>query len=485
MATDTASSSRPRPIRLHLLWPLLGIALVAGFAWAATPDRIRAVVAPGLVVVVLACLYVAVIRARDRRFAPLEIGSLYVAVVSLYGVYPLVSYIANDFTYSVTNDFRLYYYQPTPSEVASLAWYYPVYLASFIGAYLLARGRLPPWRVELPRPGSAFTMTVVVAYVAVELFILLLIVGYNLRAGTYVESYLMFSRLPLLLQQLVNHLGGARFTLSILVLLILFHDHRRHRLLIAGWILLVAVNTLLKLGNRTDLALLVLSAGIIYDRTVRPIRLRTAALTAVLGLSAFLAFGVVRLGPEYAEAAAGNVFRVNSEFEVLFANAYDLRERRALGLTSELGMQFYFADLLALVPQQLLAIRKISPADWYIETFYLPAAQRGMGFVFGTVAEAIVGNGAADLVWRGAVIGLVFAWLHRRVVLRPGYWWFAYYVFMTALSYQSFRNTTFYFLVLSFYRFLVPLLVIEVVAALIRRTAGGSPATPVPGASVA
>ena len=86
--------------------------------------------------------------------------------------------------------------------------------------------------------------------------------------------------------------------------------------------------------------------------------------------------------------------------------------------------------------------------------FFPEYAAIGGGLAFGTISELILtGQWLAALV-AGAALGFCFATLHRFYTHRVGsFWIFVLYVWVTTLSYQSFRNSTFHLLVLFTYRF--------------------------------
>ena len=67
--------------------------------------------------------------------------------------------------------------------------------------------------------------------------------------------------------QLFNHLNGMKYVLSLMLLATLFSRYPASRLLIAGWLIVVAVTTVARLGSRTELVLLVVSATMMYEST--------------------------------------------------------------------------------------------------------------------------------------------------------------------------------------------------------------------------
>jgi hypothetical protein len=431
--------------------------------------------APVLAVLAGAGLFVCLMaRRRAGGFPACEIGVVYIAVVSLYALYPLIGFAANGFQFTPFSDERLYMRAPSPAEVGALGWWYAAHLSAFGAAYLLVSGRAP---VRVPsRPPERATVSVAVcAYVAITLFFLFLGSFFDLTARTYAASYLVFRQLPLPLAQLANHLGGARFTLELVVLTALFAQYRRWRWLIAAWLALMTLAAFARLGARTEVVLAWTSAGMLYHHLVRPLALRQVVTAGAAGIVLFTVLGFLRVGwsPTLVEAGL-DLFRRSSEFEIILGNALDLTYRTANGEVPALPPAFYLTDLLALVPQQLLSLEKVAPAVWYVNTFYPIYAAQGGGLAFGTIAESVVGGGWIDTIGRGAALGLALGLLHRYCARgRAGFWAFVGYLWATALVYQSFRNTTFSLVGLWFYRFLPVAAGVVVMAGVVRAVQQG------------
>jgi oligosaccharide repeat unit polymerase len=225
--------------------------------------------------------------------------------------------------------------------------------------------------------------------------------------------------------------------------------------------------------------LLVISAMMMYEAIVRPIRPRLIVTVAAFGLIGFVAFGVVRNGISLTEGGVINPFAYATEFESLFANAMHLdRVRPTL---EKLPPAFYLGDIAALIPQQIAPFTKVDRADWYVNKFFPEYAQAGGGLAFGTISESVLTGGWLGALAAGAALGFCFAKIHRFHVRHAGnFWVFVLYVWVTTLSYQSFRNSTFSLLVLFLYRFVFAVIFVHLLAAILRsathRTRPASPA---------
>lgn len=436
-------------------------------------DQLLSVLLPILVATGTIFFFFFVLRLRKGKdLLVFEIGAIYVIVVSLYTLYPLFGFLANGLRFTALSDSRLFSAHPTPEEVGWVGWFHVVHLGSFVLAYLLARGRLPRLRESFTPPGSRVLIAAAIFYLADTLFFLSLKAFYGLSPTTYLESYLVYRQLPLYLAQLANHLGGIQFILQVVVLAVLFRNYAKFRLVIFGWLLSVTLITFVRLGSRTDMVLLIISAALMYQHLVRPIPFGRLVLGGAVCGVLFILLGLLRSGMQPVELAA---FAYSNEFETVFANAYDLARLKGLGSVNDLPLQFYLSDLFALVPQQVMPVAKVAPSVWYVNTFYPEYAAAGGGLAFGTISESVVGGGLVDSAVRGVALGLVLATIHRSHVLGPRtFWRFVFYVWVTVLAYQLFRNTTFSLLALFVYRFLPVVLVVRLATFILARV----PATP-------
>jgi oligosaccharide repeat unit polymerase len=477
---STASSqwhSRPGSLRgrqaaarvpAHV-WPALFASLAILFVVLADARNV-AVMAPLFTGLSIATAFYWMLWARRHPNVPwFEPGAVYVAVVTLYMAYPLAGYLAIGQAYTPLNDSRLFALQPGPGEVGRLGWLHVGHLAGFVLAYALVRGRLRLSQPAVRRPGLPLFVAIALVYVSIEAFALVVGLFFQASSGSYAESYLAARQLPLIVGQLMNHLTGMKYVLALMLLAALFSRYPKSRPIILAWIAVAAVISIARLGSRTELVLLMMAAAMMYHHCVRPLPARLMVIVAALGLAGFTGFGLIR-GGLHGSAPTWNPFVYASEFETLLANALHLaRVQEGIG---PLPAAFYFADLAALVPQQLAPFAKVDRADWYVSTFFPEYFAIGGGLAFGTISEAVLTGGWPSAVLRGIALGVLLALIHRFYARQTDrFWVFVFYVYVTTLSYQLFRNGTFALLVLLLYRFLPAVLIVSVLAAAIRRTA--------------
>ena len=410
-------------------------------------------------------------RRSEGRFPYVEIGVVYVAVVWLYTVFPLVGFLVNGLRYTPLGDQRLYLWRPTPAELGWIGWYCVVHLTAFAVTYLFWRGRVRVSEAGWPTADRATVVAALFGYLLISTYLLFLDLYFDLSAETYIGSYLAARRLPLEFAQFANHLGGARFILELVILAASFSGYPRLRPVIVGWMVVVVSLAFTRLGSRTDVVMLIAAVTIMYHHAVRRLRFPHVLVFGVMALGLFLLLGVLRSQQASSTKTVdvNPIFGYATEFENNLANAYDLRRLRALRVIGDLPVAFYLADLLALVPQQLLPVEKVSPAVWYVNTFYPIYAAAGGGLAFGSIAESVLGGGLIDAMARGAALGLLLAHVHRYHARHGAKLWsLVFYVWATVSVYHSFRGTTFVLLGYFFYRFLPVAIGVKALSSVLR-----------------
>jgi hypothetical protein len=460
------------PVVSKYVWPLALVTVLATFV-ATTTTKTLPVTTPLSIALLISTLFYWVLWRRCRRVVPwFELGAVYVAALTLYTVYPLLGFLAIGGRYAITNDIRLYLSQPSADQVSAIAWLYVFHLGAFVVAYLVVRGRLPLIKRPLRVPSLGVFIAVGALYLIIQGFTIFVGLFYDTSASTYLETYLVYRRLPLILAQAFNHLNGMKHALAMVLLAALFSRYPRTRSVIIWWIVVTALITVTRLASRTDLVLLILGSAMMYQLIVRPLSLRFVLAIAFVGLTGFIAFGVLRNATLPVGHSRFNPFEYASEFEILMGNALDLAQKQSTGSLGVLPDGFHWADLTGLVPQQLAPFQKVDPADWYVNTFYPAYAAAGGGLAFGTIAEAVLTGGWVSAAARGAALGFCFAEIHRFYMRHSSHYWvLAFYVWLATLSYQSFRNRTFVLLLLFVYRFLPVMITVKVLVTVLNRAA--------------
>ncbi|HEX6178587.1 MAG TPA: hypothetical protein VF057_09515, partial [Thermoanaerobaculia bacterium] len=437
-------------------------------------DRIRwSVVGPLVVAVAIGLAMFVYLRRLEHGWPYFELGAFYVAILLLYIAYPIVLYIVNGYRYPEYGDWRLIAVEHRPEVLGTMIWWYVLYLASFCAAYVVVRGRRvlrEHFRVRPPEPGSATILAIVMLLVGARLFFVVLGFFYDMSAASYGDQYLVWRQLPHFVGQIAAQIQGIEITLEMMLAVALCCGSRKHRTILALLLLALVAWHMIRPGSRTELFVVFLAAVAAYHFAVARIPFRWMAATAVTGFGIMAFIGAVRQTTTFEFRDIGNKMAAATEFETILGNAVHLKYVAQVPGAFIDRPNLYWADLLAAVPQQFLPFPKETAALWYMRTYFREQYEAGGGLAFGLLAEGVMGHGWVEMIWRGLLVGALFALFHR-LLTRPnvGVGYLMFYIWMIAWCYQTIRTGTFSLLMLMNYRFLVPLLAWKALAMLIRR----------------
>lgn len=429
------------------------------------------VVGPLLAVVVLTGLFILYLRAIEGRLPYFEIGLFYAVVTAIYAVYPLLQYVLRGYRYE-SGDSRFIALRFSPHTFGTLGWWYVLYLAVFCVTYALVRGtRRVEGRFEVPRPDGTTILAILILFAGTKLFFVALGLFFDMRAASYLDTYLVIQRLPLFVRQIAAQVQGIGLTLQIMLAVALTCGRRRSfRVMLAIFLTLTTLSHLISPGGRIHLMAVLIGAVAAHHLTVRRIPFRWAAAAAVAGFVLLILMAALRSETTFSLDRLSQRTGDNTEFEVIFGNALDLKYlQHASGFFLD-KPNLYWAGLFAFIPQQFLPIVKDTSGAWYARSYYYDYFQSGGGLAFGVLAEAVTGRGWTELIWRGALIGCAFGLLHRFLGRRKvSLYGFTFYLWVTVWSYQTIRNGTFGLLMLIVYHVIAPFVAVATISFLLRR----------------
>jgi hypothetical protein len=428
----------------------------------------RALLAPIVVVAIVAVFYVAVLVSRDGKLPVFEAATLFVAATAAYTIIPLVQFLMGGMMAGPWGDPRLYVWEPTPQEFGGFAWRHVVLLCSFVFPYLLVRGRrLYPLR-DVYVPGRELFVSLVLWIAIVSLFFFTLewYIGPQVsvyEGGTGAES----RQLPHFVLQFANVLSIVRFTMKqcLVVMLVARWQRRLWRFVLFGWLAFEVVHVVVRMQGRTPAVLLLLTAIVSYHRLVKPLRVGRAAVIAAVVLIAILGYGAMRDIHEVG-VDRRSVWGSPTEFQILYGTAYDIHMKKKMGELPPVPPQLYFFDFYRIIPSQLLPFYKWDPSDWYLGVIGL--SDSGVGLMFGFIAQAELGRGFIEVAIRGMLLGLFYAFAHRTYHRYSiSFWGTIAYLFLLSWSYFAFRSTSFDILYRFVYYFVPTVLLVSLLTLLI------------------
>jgi hypothetical protein len=441
------------------------------------------VLLPVLAAIGIEILFLHALRKRAGRLQIFETGVFFSLIVLLYAVFPALTLFANGFEYPAFGDGRLFTAQPSSRDVEPIYWLYVLFLAAFNVTYYRLRkpDRLPEHLAAEPDKGTFWVLAGL--YAVIRGFFIFVTFHYKIaEPESYGDRYLALKGLPLIIQQLANHLGGIALTLQILMMANMVFNYRKYRVVIFVWLTLeFAGLALFGVGARFALFALILAFMITFHLAVKRLSKRMVAVAGLALLILFVGLGIIRALSDSPTDEAMNFLNASNEFDGVFANAFDLRDLKAAGETQDISPRFYFVDFLNLIPQQLSPFRKLDLGDWYVGTFYPELAERGGGLAFGVISESIIGQGWIEVLARGAVLGWMFAFVYGWMLRNPeSFWRYGLYLWTTVLSYNCFRSGTFALVPRFVFQFLLVVVFVKVAIAVfgretrLRRDSGSS-----------
>jgi hypothetical protein len=467
----------PRRLARALAGPrtwLLLLLLASAVTLALAENDSRPLVLPLLALANIAAVYFAVLWARDKELPVFEIGSLWVAATLLYSALPFLGFLADGLRWSASSDGRFAQYGSDVDSVVSFAWRYVVYLASFVAVYLPLRARHTALGAPLdPVPRSMLAALLIMLWLQWT-FEQLMYLAYGLDVNvsyTSLPATIQPAEMPYVLWQVTLIVLASVLVVKQALLLVLIRrwNDLRWRLLLVAWLAFEVGGGAVQMGARGTAIRLLLTFVVLYHRFVQPLRPLWLLTGGAVLLAGFLAQGILRFRPSLEDGLDLHTLLTNTnEFQSLFATAYDLFQRRLDGTLPEVPWQIYVSDLYLIIPSQLLPFYKWDPADWYLEV--IGARGTGVGFMFGVMAQAVLGLDWIELVLRGALLGLLFALLHRWYVRRARRFWpTMLYLFVGIWSYYTFRATSFYLLHFVVYQFVSVMAVATLLNVALRR----------------
>ena len=405
----------------------------------------RAVLGPAVAVIAIMFWYLVVLTKRDGHLPIFEAATYFVLATTIYAAVPLLQFVMTGMEAIPGSDARLVMWRPTPQEFGGFAWRHVVLLGVFVLVYLLVRGKRL-WKLhEFVRPGVPMLVSILVLIGGLTLYFFALHRYLGPATSVYEGGVIAYVQLPLFLQQITNVMQVMNLTLKqclIIVLLTAWHKPSARYVLLL-WMALQIAMTTVALESRAGMVILVLTFLAGYHHIVRPIRIATAFMAGTIVLGGFIVFGLLRdLGANYAFADRQQTWGAPTEFQILYGNAYDIHQRKLEGSLQDVPPQLFLSDLYRLVPSQLLPFYKWDPSVWYAkEVLKWP---QEMGFMFGIVAQSVLGYDWIELIIRGALLALFYAAVHRAWRRYSGSFWATIgYLFILTWAFYAFRASSF------------------------------------------
>lgn len=394
-----------------------------------------------------------------------DVGLIFGSVVLIYLLFPAVGFLLDAFDFGVIADSRLVQ-GFTLDEVNEVQGVYLAFYTSFLIGYLYFR-RYQSVSV-VSKDVEHKQEVVYILFGTLMTYVITQVIGaiYGANVTDYISSYTALSSAPLLVQQIQNVLTQAHLSFSICFIVYTCHSYPAFRKYILIWIFSLIAYATMTGGSRSYAFILFLSFIIsisFFSRFNFFMLLKSALMMLIL----FSVAGLFRNTD--VDLNMLNIF-LTGEFTSLFINALDLNRYPSDYFDTEFRFTLYFADVIRVIPAQLIGVEKLDPAKWYAETFYSEYQYAGGGFGFGLISESVIGFGFYEGILRGIILSLLFAKISNKILFKNTSLFSIFvYVWLSVSCYLAFRDTTFSLGVRSLYQILPALLLLKVASVFGRK----------------
>lgn len=395
---------------------------------------------------------------RDKAFPADSIGLWWLVYVNLYSTFPAFFWWLQDGQYDPVASQRLYRLQPSSDDMAALLSIVAAYSIAFTAAYLyMIRTSKRRIDCELALVSNGKFLCSGLLFLAVALFGAYQTQSVGIEAY-YGEAFMQTASLSLGTRQLLKVVLGVGSVFSIVFLIGLLQRWPRYRAPMVIY-LVALLASFSPIGSRGEMFTGVFTIFVLWHILRRPMSTKFWVTGGVVGLLLFILFGLIRglVGQDFGALSilGGGL----GEFDHIWANAVEVYQSKEQGQL-ELPLTIRFGEIWAFIPSQLIPIEKQALADWFLDVFYPEYKALGGGWVFGAIAQAAAGGGAFEAAIRGGLLGIVFGYAFSMYRKGTSKWWvFPAYIYLLTISFNTVRNTSFWFLT-GFAQFLVPALII-------------------------
>jgi hypothetical protein len=414
---------------------------------------------PGFACIIMFLCFLTLLWRRDKQMPFFDIGMFCAFAILVYTVYPLMNYWAGGMQFGIFSDARLFRYDVKPFELGLFHLRHVLYFFFFIVFYLLFRrkGALVTGNIIFPRQSTMHLIAISLLFLTAYFFVLRWETGivYNpsYTSGEYFKNFQRLSDLPIILVQISGKLQGIFFIskLALLLMLITVCRQRKWFLILMTWLIIEIIYTVHVKGSRANMLLFIITAFLFYHRIIKPFNAKFLVITSAAVFVFFILIGLARdfrnvdnFNSVFSHKNM-NVLAANNEFQSMLGTEYDVYQRKLKGAV--LPWYLYMNDFISIFPpRQIIPFEKVSASEWYLREIGLSGT--GQGFMWGVISQSIVGLDWIELILRGALLGYVLAKIHNWYLgHQTGFLETLFYVFLCINIYNTFRDTTFAFLV--------------------------------------
>ena len=410
-------SDRSRVVLTLLAFPT---AAVLGFALhGVAPAVVAPYLAPTMASVGVFAVFTFALKRKVGANIFGEIGFLYLGFVLAYTVVPALGFMAA----GLDQLGPLSWLQPDPERLVAHLWRHVLFQSAVSLGYLALRGAAAPQtnpRPERPeRDRRALVFSAILIAVSIASMTLM-----SAPVHSYYEHYTRYDHLPWLAHKLISFAVRSSLGLYCVLLALLFRDYKRYKVVIPIVVIAICAHELVySYGARIQALIVLMQAVCLYHFQVRRISIKAGVIACLAMAAVFSVVELVRpLEADSASAApslAETTLKPASEFGAVFLPGFHLYEERRQHALPPVEWPMFFYDAISLVT--FGDFTRWNPMNWYADN-YFPTVDIPP-FTMGPIADSAMWGGEPDLVIRGLINGMFFAYIMRWFIRRRQKWW--------------------------------------------------------------
>jgi hypothetical protein len=394
---------------------------------------------------------------RDRRAPADDIGVIFLLVLCFYGTLPPAGQLLENGSFKETGFNRLSDLLPSADENITVLEIYVAAAIGFATVYLWKRRDVeyPSTKVNFIIASPIYKASLAVMLIGLSLNTTLMLMA-GAHPTTYADSYRLINELPILLRQAMKISHGITNFVTLIVLVGLLQRLPKSWPFVVVYVT-AGIASYDPEGARTGVVTALLALLIAWHVLVRPITTLAWLSMAVAGFLLFEIAGSARDQGSWHEAEISILPLHSAEADNLWANSIEMIRYASIG--GSVPPAIRYQELYAFIPSQLLPFEKLSPSVWFVNEFDPATAQEGGGWVFGLAAQCVAGYGVAEGAMRGAILGLLAAWLMKEYRHAATWWTLPLYLYCITFSYKEVRGDSFE-LIADIIQFVIPSIII-------------------------
>ncbi|WP_157492319.1 hypothetical protein [Geothrix fermentans] len=429
-----------------------------------------AILYPTLVAIGVFLLFSVALRFRVGEGLFGELGFLYVAFILAYTIFPAFTFLVIDLDLASGWVWeKLSLLLPAPSSLGAHLWRHVLFISSVAIGYLWFRGHK---QIEATRPSdpNGIDFRTILILGAVVLVCISAISFMSAPVTTYIENYTRYDHLSWFPRKFVSLCARLKQGFYVALLTFLFMHYRRYKYLAWFAVLsMAAFEVIYSYGSRIESLIVLLMGFVLYHLFVNFVTLKKGVITCIALAMIFTALEVIRSYDFDLTQANGAVSAQGvspaSEFGAVYFTGFHLYEERANNAIPPTEFPMFFNDFISLLMPN--DFKRWNPQYWYADAYFPDSVVPPE--TMGPIADSAIWGGEIDLLFRGLINGIFFAYLTRWFISRRDKWWATViYIFCYATCIMTLKYSVFYHLNPLFKTFLPVILLIEMVRKLIR-----------------